>query len=173
MAWLETFLSQIADRPVLIFALLFAIALGKSTVMISSILPPASLMLLAVIAISQPSLSITLVWLAITLGATLGSVLTFHFGQLINQRMLFPRFFSRHNSKLQRISEKLQHKSGLLVLFTSRFVAVLRYMVPMAAGMMTFSRTRVYCVTAFSAAVWACLFIGIVSGALHFAAPII
>lgn len=94
MAWLETFLSQIADHPVQIFALLFAIALGKSTVMISSILPPASLMLLAVIAISQPSLSITLVWLAITLGATLGSVLTFHFGQLINQKMLSHAFLS-------------------------------------------------------------------------------
>ncbi|WP_367299042.1 DedA family protein [Hafnia alvei] len=173
MAWFERFLSQIADHPAQIFALLFVIALGKSTVMISSVLPPASLMLLAAIAISQPSLSIELVWLAITLGATLGSILTFHFSQLINQKMLFPRFFARHNGRLQRISEKLQHKGGLLVLFTSRFVAVLRYMVPMAAGMLTFSRTRVYCVTACSAAVWACLFIGIVSGALYFTAPLI
>lgn len=173
MAWLENFLVLVAEHPIQIFALLFAIALGKSTVGISSLLPPASLMLLAAITISQPSLSILQIWLAITLGATLGSVLTFHFGQLINRRMLFPRFFSRYESKLQRISERLQHNSGLLVLFTSRFLAILRYMVPMAAGMLTFSRTRVYCVTALSAAVWAGLFIGIVSGALYFASPII
>ncbi|AJQ98878.1 hypothetical protein F652_888 [Enterobacteriaceae bacterium bta3-1] len=165
MAWLEPLLAHFALYPAQLFLLLFSIALSKSTVALSSLLPPASVMLLASISISQPSLTVGEVWLAITLGAALGSILSFHLGVLIMRNKLFEGLLTRHEEKLQNIRRKLENNS-LLVLFSSRFIAVLRYMVPLAAGMLPLNRLRVYCVSLFSAAIWAALFVGITSGAL-------
>ena len=50
MAWLDTLLDHFAHYPTHLFALLVVMALSKSTVLISSVLPPASVMLLAGIA---------------------------------------------------------------------------------------------------------------------------
>ena len=46
MAWLDNLLNHFALYPAHLFALLFVMALSKSTVLISSVLPPASVMLL-------------------------------------------------------------------------------------------------------------------------------
>lgn len=53
MAWLDNLLNHFALYPAHLFALLFVMALSKSTVLISSVLPPASVMLLAGIGVSQ------------------------------------------------------------------------------------------------------------------------
>lgn len=141
MAWLEPLLAHFALYPAHLFLLLFGIALSKSTVVLSSLLPPASVMLLASISISQPSLTVGEVWLAITLGAALGSILSFHFGALIMRNKLSTGLLTRHEEKLQNIRRKLEN-NGVLVLFGSRFIAVLRYMVPLAAGMLPLKRFR-------------------------------
>lgn len=120
----------------------------------------------------QPSLTVGEVWLAITLGAALGSILSFHFGALIMRNKLSTGLLTRHEEKLQNIRRKLEN-NGVLVLFGSRFIAVLRYMVPLAAGMLPLKRFRVYCVSLFSAAIWAALFVGITSGALLIIPPMI
>ena len=52
----------------------------------------------------------------------------------------------------------------MLVLFTARFLAVLRYIVPLAAGMLRLNVVKVYGVSLASAAVWAALYVGIVTG---------
>lgn len=53
MAWFDHLLTHFALYPAHLFALLFVMALGKSTVLISSVLPPASVMLLAGIGVSR------------------------------------------------------------------------------------------------------------------------
>lgn len=53
MAWLDNLLNHFALYPAHLFALLFVMALSKSTVLISSVLPPASVMLLAGITVTQ------------------------------------------------------------------------------------------------------------------------
>ena len=53
MAWLDNLLNHFALYPAHLFALLFVMALSKSTVLISSVLPPASVMLLAGIGVSR------------------------------------------------------------------------------------------------------------------------
>lgn len=53
MAWVDNLLNHFALYPAHLFALLFVMALSKSTVLISSVLPPASVMLLAGITVSQ------------------------------------------------------------------------------------------------------------------------
>ncbi|VFS19810.1 Uncharacterized membrane-associated protein [Enterobacter cancerogenus] len=91
MAWLDNLLNHFAHYPAHLFALLFAMALAKSTVIVSSVLPPASVMLIAGIAAGLSSLHPGLAWLAVALGAALGSVLNYHLGQRMgNTRTITP-----------------------------------------------------------------------------------
>ncbi|EPA0058524.1 DedA family protein [Enterobacter cloacae] len=163
MAWFDNLLNHFAHYPTHLFALLFVLALSKSTVLISSLLPPASVMLLTGITVSQASLHPALTWLAVVMGATLGSLLNYHIGQLMGHTRLVTRITSKHADTFLRVQHQLQ-KNGVLVLFTARFLAVLRYIVPLAAGMLRLNRVKVYAVSLFSAAVWAALYVGIVTG---------
>ncbi|MBM3071265.1 VTT domain-containing protein [Enterobacter sp. RHBSTW-00994] len=163
MALLNNMLSHFALHPAHLFALLFVMALGKSTVLISSVLPPASVMLLAGITLSQSVFSPVVAWIAIMLGATLGSVLSYHAGQRLGHTRLVARLTARHADKILKIQSKLQ-KNSVVALFGSRFVAVLRYIVPLAAGMLRLSAGRVYAISLLSAAAWAALYVGAITG---------
>ena len=163
MAWLDHLLNHFALYPAHLFALLFVMALSKSTVLISSVLPPASVMLLAGIGVSQGSMHPGLAWLALVMGATVGSVLNYHVGQLMGHTRLVTRFTSKHADRFLRVQHQLQ-KNGEIALFTSRFLAVLRYIVPLAAGMLRLSAVKVYAVSLLSACAWAALYVGIVAG---------
>ncbi|MBT9426005.1 DedA family protein [Enterobacter oligotrophicus] len=163
MAWLDNLLNHFALYPAHLFALLFAMALGKSTVIISSVLPPASVMLLAGITVSQPGLHPGLAWLAVVMGTTAGSLLNYHTGQCMGDTRWVTRFTSKHADKFLRVQHQLQ-KNGVLVLFTSRFLAVLRYIVPLAAGMLRLSVVKVYLISLVSASVWAALYVGAAIG---------
>ncbi|QBC03263.1 DedA family protein [Enterobacter cloacae] len=163
MTWLDNLLNHFALYPTHLFAVLFILALSKSTVLLSSVLPPASVMLLAGITVSQASMHPALAWLAVVIGATTGSVLNYHIGQLMGNTRWVARFTAKHADKFLRVQHQLQ-KNGVLVLFTARFLAVLRYIVPLAAGMLRLNVAKVYFVSLFSAAVWAALYVGIVTG---------
>ena len=76
---------------------------------------------------------------------------------------MIARITSRHADTFLRVQHQLQ-KNGVLVLFTSRFLAVLRYVVPLAAGMLRLNAVKVYVVSLFSACVWAALYVGIITG---------
>ena len=163
MAWFDNLLNHFALYPAHLFALLFVMALSKSTVLISSVLPPASVMLLAGITVSQTSMHPALAWLAVVLGAAVGSVLNYHIGQLMGHTRWMTRFTAKHAGKFLRVQHRLQ-KNGVLVLFTARFLAVLRYIVPLAAGMLKIHAVKVYVVSVISACVWAALYVGVVTG---------
>ncbi|WP_217479843.1 DedA family protein [Enterobacter chuandaensis] len=163
MAWFDNLLNHFAHYPAHLFALLFVMALSKSTVLISSVLPPASVMLLAGIGVSQGSMHPALAWLAVVLGASAGSALNYHIGQLMGHTRLVARFTSKHAATFLRVQHQLQ-KNGVIVLFTSRFLAVLRYVVPLAAGMLRLNAVKVYAFSLLSACAWAALYVGAVTG---------
>ncbi|MCG0456078.1 DedA family protein [Enterobacter cloacae complex sp. ECC445] len=163
MAWFDNLLNHFALYPAQLFALLFMMALSKSTVLISSVLPPASVMLLAGITVSQASMHPGLAWLAVVMGATAGSVLNYHIGQLMGHTRLVARFTLKHADRFLQVQHQLQ-KNGAIALFTSRFLAVLRYIVPLAAGMLRLNAVKVYVVSLLSACAWAALYVGIVTG---------
>ena len=163
MAWFDHLLTHFALYPAHLFALLFVMALGKSTVLISSVLPPASVMLLAGIGVSQGSMHPALAWLAVVMGATAGSALNYHLGQRMGHTRWMTRFTAKHAGKFLRVQHQLQ-KNGVLVLFTARFLAVLRYIVPLAAGMLRLNVVKVYAVSLLSACAWAALYVGAVTG---------
>lgn len=93
-------------------------ALSKSTVLISSVLPPASVMLLAGITVSRVSMHPALTWLAVVMGATAGSMLNYHIGQLMGHTRMVTRFTSKHANKFLRVQHQLQ-KNGVIVLYVA------------------------------------------------------
>lgn len=163
MEWLDHLLNHFAHHPAQLFALLLLMALSKSTVIISSVLPPASVMLLTGVTLSQSGLHPGLTWLAVTIGATAGSALNYHLGQLMGHTRLVTRFTARHAGHFLRVQHQLQ-KNAVLVLFSARFLAVLRYVVPLAAGMLRLSVLKVYGVSFLSACAWAALYVGAITG---------
>ncbi|WMY95087.1 MAG: VTT domain-containing protein [Arsenophonus sp.] len=139
--------------------------MSKSTIFLSSFLPPASIMLITMISISLPNLDINLILLAITLGGSTGSVFSYYIGRTITKKKFFNKFLNRYQLILNNSYNQLI-KHGILILFASRFIAILRYTIPLAAGMLLMKKTKV-CITVFlSAWCWAILYILIVNGTL-------
>ncbi|WMY95751.1 MAG: VTT domain-containing protein [Arsenophonus sp.] len=137
--------------------------MSKSTIILSSFLPPASIMLITIISMSLPTLNINLIWLAITLGGTTGSIISYYIGYQITQKKLCVKILNRYQLIIDNSYKKLI-KKGIIILFVSRFIAILRYIIPLAAGMLLMKKTKV-CITFFlSSAFWAILYILIVNG---------
>ncbi|ENN6706229.1 TPA: DedA family protein, partial [Shigella flexneri] len=66
-----------------------------------------------------------------------------------------------------RVRLQLQNNS-VSILFTSRFIAVLRYIAPLVAGMLQLHPVKVYTVSLISAASWSALYVGSFSFVLPF-----
>ncbi|WMY96867.1 MAG: VTT domain-containing protein [Arsenophonus sp.] len=137
--------------------------MSKSTVILSSFLPPASIMLLIIISMSLQTLNITLIWLAITLGGTTGSMISYYIGYQITQKKLFTKKINRYQLIIEKSHKKLI-KNGIIILLISRFIAILRYIMPLAAGMLLMKKTKVCIIFFLSSAFWAILYILIVNG---------
>ena len=89
-------------------------------------------------------------------------MLNYHIGQLMGHTRLVARFTAKHAATFYGFS--ISCKNGVIVLFTSRFLAVLRYVVPLAAGMLRLNAVKVYAVSLLSACAWAALYVGAVTG---------
>jgi len=149
-------IAKYSPEPEKLLLLIFLFALGKSVIVVSSALPPASVTLLVGILAGKHTLPLGAVWAAIALGATLGSILSFHGGALLCRHDLGRRLPARFHTPLHKAQRSLQ-KRGLPLLFASRFLAVMRYTVPLMAGMLQLPARHVYATAALSAAVWALL----------------
>ncbi|MBT0396505.1 DedA family protein [Morganella morganii] len=163
MDWITHHLAVLHTHPLWLLAILFCIALSKSTIILSSVLPPASVMLMTVVTLAFPVVPIVIIWLVITLGAACGSMISYYLGRLIITRNYFPGLMAKYKTALGKAQARLQ-TSGLLILFTSRFIAVLRYLIPMAAGLLRFTQTRVLVTCLLSAGVWTALYMLIAKG---------
>ncbi|WP_413510673.1 DedA family protein [Serratia liquefaciens] len=154
METLTAIITKYGPEPGLLLLLIFLFALGKSVIFISSVLPPASVTLMLGIVAGKPVLTDAHVWAAITLGALLGSVLSFHCGAWLQKRQSGNWLPVRYRGALNKAQSALQN-NGIPLLFVSRFLAVMRYTVPLVAGMIALPRKQVYCASALSAGVWA------------------
>lgn len=159
MEWVNALMSHFALHPFSLWGLLFAIAFTKSTFLISTVLPPASVMLAAVISVSKATLSPWDAGIAVMIGAWCGTIVNYHLGMMTGHLPWFARIMSRHADTVVRIRRRLQN-SAVPVLFTSRFIAVLRYIVPLVAGVLRLHPVKVYAVSLISAASWSALYVG-------------
>ncbi|MEE4484123.1 VTT domain-containing protein [Serratia ficaria] len=154
MAPLTQMIAKYSPEPEFLLLLIFLFSLGKSVIFVSSVLPPASVTLLLAILAGKHALPLGAVWSAITLGAALGSILSFHCGALLCRRGPITWLPARFDAPLRKARLALQEQ-GMPLLFASRFLAVMRYTVPLMAGMLSLPLKPVYLTSAFSAAAWA------------------
>jgi membrane protein DedA with SNARE-associated domain len=147
-------IAKYSPESELLLLIIFLFSLGKSVIFISSLLPPASVTLMIGIVAGKPVLADGHVWAAITLGALLGSLLSFHCGALFCRSGSLKKLPLRFQAPLRNAQTALQRK-GIPLLFMSRFVAVMRYTVPLVAGIIALPRKQVYCASALSAGIWA------------------
>jgi membrane protein DedA with SNARE-associated domain len=154
MEALTTIIAKYSPEPEFLLLIIFLFSLGKSVIFISSLLPPASVTLMLGIVAGKSQLPDVHVWAAITLGALLGSVLSFHCGALFCRQGALKRLPVRFQAPLHQAQTALQ-KKGMPLLFISRFLAVMRYSVPLVAGIIALPLRQVYCASALSAGIWA------------------
>ncbi|MBI3311306.1 MAG: VTT domain-containing protein [Serratia liquefaciens] len=154
MEQLTQMIAKYSPEPEFLLLIIFLFSLGKSVIFVSSLLPPASVTLMLGIVVGKPVLADGHVWAAITLGALLGSVLSFHCGAWLQRRESENWLPARYQCAMHKAKSALQ-KNGIPLLFMSRFLAVMRYTVPLVAGMIALPRKQVYCASALSAGVWA------------------
>lgn len=147
----------------------FGIAFAKSTFLISAVLPPASVMLVAVISVGKATIAPWEAGIAVMIGAWCGTIVNYHLGMMMGHLPWLARIMSRHADTVVRVRRRLQN-SSVPILFTSRFIAVLRYIVPLVAGMLHLHPVKVYAVSLISAATWSALYVGGFSLVLPFLA---
>ncbi len=154
MEQLTQIIAKYSPEPEFLLLIIFLFSLGKSVIFISSLLPPASVTLMLGIVAGKPVIPDGYVWAAITLGALLGSVLSFHCGALFCRQGSLKGLPVRFQAQLHKAQTALQ-KKGMPLLFISRFLAVMRYSVPLVAGIIALPLRQVYCASALSAGIWA------------------
>lgn len=154
MEQLTQIIAKYSPEPEFLLLIIFLFSLGKSVIFISSVLPPASVTLMLGIVAGKSVLPDFHVWAAITLGALLGSVLSFHCGALFCRRGSLKGLPIRFQAPLHQAQTALQ-KKGMPLLFISRFLAVMRYSLPLVAGIIALPLRQVYCASALSAGIWA------------------
>ncbi|CAI0741123.1 DedA family protein [Serratia quinivorans] len=154
MEQLTQIIAKYSPEPEFLLLIIFLFSLGKSVIFISSLLPPASVTLMLGIVAGKSQIPDVHVWAAITLGALLGSVLSFHCGALFCRQGALKRLPVRFQAPLHQAQTALQ-KKGIPLLFISRFLAVMRYSVPLVAGIIALPLRQVYCASALSAGIWA------------------
>lgn len=152
--------------PITLFISITLLTAGKSTIGISSFLPPASLMLLLIFSLCLPTYSPIFLWLAAGCGALLGSIMSYELGRFIYRFPRLEKRVSRYQSKINRLQQLLKSKTYYIV-FISRFLAILRYLTPFSAGLLKLPAYGIYITSAISALVWSALFILIATGVLN------
>lgn len=154
MEQLTNTIAKYGPEPGVLLLIIFLFSLGKSIIVFSSLLPPASVTLLMGILASKHAIPAGYVWMAITLGAALGSILSFHCGALLCRDKPLTWLPTRLRAPLRKAQHALQQK-GVPLLFASRFLAVMRYTVPLTAGLLGLPHKQVYLTVTLSAAIWA------------------
>jgi hypothetical protein len=132
MAWFDNLLNHFALYPAHLFALLFVMALSKSTVLISSVLPPASVMLLAGITVSQSEHASGAGVACRGDGGNGGFGAELPYRPADGAHAAGRALHGKHADTFLRAAPAAKERCAGAVY--ARFLAVLRYVVPLAAG---------------------------------------
>lgn len=152
--FIGSMVSWIQQYPSWSHAMVFAVALLESLVLVGVLVPGAALMLAAgaLIALGALDLWPTLAWAAA--GAVAGDGLSFWIGYRYRDRLLGLWPFSRYTRLLHRGEAFFARHGGKSVVF-GRFVGPVRAVIPTVAGMMGMTPLRFAVVNILSALAWA------------------
>lgn len=151
--FLKNFYLKTELNPIQLFIILFLISMGKSTIFLSYLIPPASIMLINFIIFSLPKMNVFLIFLSITLGSTSGSIISYNIGKKITQKKIFLKYLKKYHSTLSKAFYKLKKKETS-ILFISKFIAILRYIIPFASGILLIKKKKTYTIFLFSSIFW-------------------
>jgi membrane protein DedA with SNARE-associated domain/membrane-associated phospholipid phosphatase len=163
---MHALLDTISAYPHVALAIIFLTAFLESAAFIGTIIPAGVVMFTGGALIGAGVLDVWLTLGIAFLGAVAGDALSYEFGRHHAARIRASRFVARHARVFNRGEQFVERYGGKSVLF-ARFVAPVRAVVPVIAGIARMPRLRFYFINLLSAAIWAPMHVlpGVIFGA--------
>ena len=137
-----------------LYGMLFVIILLENGVLPAAFLPGDSLLFLTGVLIGNEVFHFGLINLILIVGAALGTWLGFIQGRWLGNTKIVQNWMAHLPEKYHRKSELLFHKYGLHALFIGRFIAFVRTLMPMMAGLSGLHSKRFHVYNWLSATLW-------------------
>jgi membrane protein DedA with SNARE-associated domain/membrane-associated phospholipid phosphatase len=163
---MQALLATISAHPHVALAVIFITAFLESAAFIGTVIPAGIVMFTGGALIGAGVLDVWLTLGLAFLGAVAGDAVSYELGQHHAERIRASRFVVRHARVFQRAEQFIERYGGKSVLF-ARFIAPVRAVVPVIAGIARMPRIRFYFLNILSAAIWAPVHVlpGVIFGA--------
>ncbi|OCG19948.1 MULTISPECIES: DedA family protein [unclassified Gilliamella] len=142
-----------------LYGMLFVIILLENGVLPAAFLPGDSLLFLTGVLISLDVFHFGLINLILIVGAALGTWLGYAQGLWLGSTKLVQGWMANIPEKYHHKSEVLFHKYGLQALFIGRFIAFVRTLLPMMAGLSGLHSRKFHIYNLISATLWISLIV--------------
>lgn len=154
----------------ILYGMLFIIILLENGVLPAAFLPGDSLLFLTGVLISQNVFHFGLINLILIAGAALGTWLGYIQGLWLGNTKVVQNWMAHIPEKYHKKSEVLFHKYGLQALFIGRFIAFVRTILPMMAGLSGLHSKKFHIYNWISATLW--IFLIVTLGYLFGLSPV-
>lgn len=142
-----------------LYGMLFVILFFESSLLPAAFLPGDSLLFITGILISLDVLHFGLINLILIAGTALGSWLGYLQGHWLGNTKVVRNWLDHLPAKYHQKAEALFNKHGLAALFIGRFVAFVRTLLPILAGLSGLNSRRFHIYNWLSSALWICIII--------------
>lgn len=155
-AFLELNIATLSDPKVMwtLYGMLFAILLLENGILPAAFLPGDSLLFLTGILISLDVFHFGLVNVVLIVGAALGTWIGYIQGRWLGNTKIVRNWMDHLPAKYHQRSQLLFHKYGLQALFIGRFIAFVRTVLPIMAGLSGLQSKRFHIYNWLSATLW-------------------
>ncbi|OCL19532.1 DedA family protein [Gilliamella sp. wkB171] len=154
----------------ILYGMLFVIILLENGVLPAAFLPGDSLLFLTGVLISLDVFHFGLINLILIAGAAFGTWLGYAQGRWLGNTKIVQNWMAHLPEKYHHKSEVLFHKYGLQALFIGRFIAFVRTLLPMMAGLSGLHSRKFHIYNWISATLW--IFLIVTLGYLFGLSPI-
>ena len=154
----------------ILYGMLFIIILLENGVLPAAFLPGDSLLFLTGVLISQNVFHFGLINLILIAGAALGTWLGYIQGLWLGNTKVVQNWMAHIPEKYHKKSEVLFHKYGLQALFIGRFIAFVRTILPIMAGLSGLHSKKFHIYNWISATLW--IFLIVTLGYLFGLSPV-
>ncbi len=131
MNWVTSALGQMNSLVAL--SLIAALVFGETAIFIGFVLPGETAVVIGGVLASRGHLSLPLLIGIVVVAAVAGPLVGYELGRRLGGRLFASRLISRMPGAVDRVRTSLRDRGGAAVL-AGRFVAVLRALIPAAAG---------------------------------------
>lgn len=151
--WTTT-LEVVRTNQEIAIGLAFAVSVGESIVVLSFFAPSTVLLVAKSGLIGAGQLAFTPIFLAATVGAVVGDLISYALGARLGPRMRKTWPLTKHPQLMDR-GQAFFERWGVWSLFACRFIGPLRWLIPMLAGSCTMPLAPFVMASLASAVLWA------------------